>query len=302
MSEARAQLRFGDDALDGEISGGVVGPAATVGGTAAAARAAAAAAGGGSIGGSLAAGSLALGGEDAVGDFAPPAAPLQHSLATSLAHDPVRIRALHDAFFGGVGAGGAAAAALAGGGLAAGFLGMGGQGQGQGQLAAAASVVSMAGLGGREAPRGAAVSSGLTTVGATNWRRATPALTPGAPGGRCVVVRGLQHARQLKSLLPRSALSPLPTPCIHAGVAASSPLLSGAGQSAVRVVVTCALNSACPHYTPRARSFCGGPRRGLICRPGRRLRRPLGAAAGRGLAHQPGAGAASGGAPGRRHP
>ncbi|GLC36634.1 hypothetical protein PLESTM_000483300 [Pleodorina starrii] len=188
MSEACAQLRFGDDlAAEGEVSGGVVGP-----------ETAAAAARGGGGGGSTATEPLGAFGADGGGGaaWAPsqPAAPLQHALPDSLAQDPVRVRALHDAFFSSTGGGG--------GGAAGGYPSQpqpqqqqqrllalpGGAGGGLQQMESGAGGAGgfRAGGAGAAGARAAAAAMGATAV--TAWRRAMAALAPGAPAA--VAARG----------------------------------------------------------------------------------------------------------------
>ncbi|PNW86453.1 hypothetical protein CHLRE_02g086887v5 [Chlamydomonas reinhardtii] len=200
MSEARAQLRFGDDpTAEAEVSGGVVGPPAA--------------------GGSVITGSIALGGggggfgggaaDAAMAEPAPAAVPLQHALPASLAHDPVRVRALHDAFFGGGGGGGGGAAAVAGdgwthqqqqqphhhhhqhhrqalqaaGSMISGALPMGGAGEAA-RAGAATAAAAAAAL--REG--GGATSAAPSGPMATTWRRPAAALSAGAPAA--VMARG----------------------------------------------------------------------------------------------------------------
>ncbi|KAG2435206.1 hypothetical protein HXX76_007289 [Chlamydomonas incerta] len=203
MSEARAQLRFGDDpTAEAEVSGGVVGPPA---------------AGGSMITGSIAMGGGGFGGggfgggggaaDAAMAEPAPAAVPLQHALPASLAHDPVRVRALHDAFFGGGGGGGGGgtASAVAGdgwtqqpqphhhhhhrqamqaaGSMISGALPMGGAGEAArgGAATAAAAAAAL-----REG--GGATSAAPSGPMATTWRRPAAALSAGAPAA--VMARG----------------------------------------------------------------------------------------------------------------
>ncbi|KAG2489541.1 hypothetical protein HYH03_011992 [Edaphochlamys debaryana] len=197
MSEARAQLRFGDDPTgEPEVSGGVVGPAA-----------------GGGGGGSVITGSLMLGGAaDMVAEAPPPpsatAVPLQHALAGALAHDPVRVRALHDTFFGS-GGGGAGpevthgfralqppppppshlalpAGSYATGGLAAG--GLGGTSATAAAAAAAAAGANQAGFEAALRARAAAAAAAGGPPAVTTWRQPAAAITPGAPAA--VMARG----------------------------------------------------------------------------------------------------------------
>ncbi|KXZ47639.1 hypothetical protein GPECTOR_34g798 [Gonium pectorale] len=160
LSEARAQLRFGDDpTAEAEVSGGVVGPEA-----------------GGGAGGSTITGSMALIPRDGGAATSEPqlaAVPLQHALPASLAQDPMRMRALQEAFFGGGG--------------------MGGGNAGAGQLYRAhpqtltlgGSVLSGARLGGADLAGGTALGGRAAAMGGkpatTAWRRPAAALSAGAP-------------------------------------------------------------------------------------------------------------------------
>jgi hypothetical protein len=240
MSEARAVLRFGEEAGEGEVSGGVVGPPAGSGRTASLATGASgwkaregravdekggmdrgkeggrlagcvrcrgawpvcpgcAAAVGGLAAGGLWHGTAAAAQAAALAAAPPPAAaavPLQHALPASLAHDPLRVRAMHEAFFGGGGGGGGGGGAIAPrAGAAAGALGFLGAplppaprpGAGGGELAPAASLLSGALPREREHERerageGRAGGGGGGAPASNAWRRAASALTAAAPG------------------------------------------------------------------------------------------------------------------------
>lgn len=175
MSEAHAQLHIGDETVaDGEVSGGIIRigfPGRRTGGGAE---------------GSAATDTFpALNGDGGEVQTSNLAAPLQHALPESLAHDPHRVRALHDAFFstGSAGAPGPRS-----------FLAL--PPQQQRQIACTASTSNAlqfpAGAVGRGTTgrQGVAAlnSSAIGMAATTAWRRPAAALAPGAPG-ECALPR-----------------------------------------------------------------------------------------------------------------